>query len=259
MVNTDTVKLPGIGPVKKTYALAGGAAVTGILLVSYYRGKKTAANPAVASGEINPVTGFPYGSPQDTAALAIQGAGVPVTGSGGGDGIGDTPPPDIGSGGLPVFANNAMWAQYVEAYMINQEQADPTTVGNAIGAYLTGTPVTENQRIIINRAIAIGERPPVSGQGGFPPSMHVIPALPTPPAPTYKYVIEQHHTGPTPRSGLGLITQLSVAGAPAANLQSALQATVNDTHNARWRTYFSQHGGSFPPNIILTTHVVKKG
>ena len=69
-----TIKLFG-HQVKKSTAIAGGVVTVGLVGVIYYRHKQTnAANASTANptGAIDPATGFPYGSAQDTAALAAQ-------------------------------------------------------------------------------------------------------------------------------------------------------------------------------------------
>jgi len=73
-----TVNLPMIGRVKKGYAIAGFGVTVGIVFYAYYRHKNSAASTAASTtaadpnANIDPSTGFPYGSPQDVAALAAQ-------------------------------------------------------------------------------------------------------------------------------------------------------------------------------------------
>jgi hypothetical protein len=79
----DTVKLPGIGQVKKGYVIAGGVVVVVIVGYAYYRHSQdastTATDPSTTAADTNidPATGYPYGSAEDEAALAAQaGQGV---------------------------------------------------------------------------------------------------------------------------------------------------------------------------------------
>lgn len=254
------VKLPGIGQVKKSTAIAGAALVAGLALVIYVRSKQHAAKEGTYDpNAINPVTGYPFGSPQDTAAIAaLNAAGSsPTTGGGTGSSSGDgTSEP---TGDRPRFDSNAAWAQYVESYLAQNQGADPRVVGRVIGAYITGGTITPAERDdVVNNAIAIADYPPVHGPAGFPPSMHVSAPAPTP-KPAWRYAAEGHHTGAHPVGGRQFIIGLSASGAPAVNIEAALQATVKDPKNARYRAYYGSHAGKFPPNVIISTHVVKRG
>ena len=254
-----SVTLPGIGPVKKTTALIGGVGVVAIVATMYIRQKRNAASGAAVPGTdqpIDPVTGYPYGSPQDTAALALQATGSStVTGSGGGDGVGDTSGnPDTSLGGIPSFRSNAEWAQYVEQYMVNNQGADASTIGNVIGKYLTGQPIPDAQRQIIDTAVGIANYPPISGVGGYPPSIHIQAAAPTP-VPTFKFV-QQNHAIAKPEAGLSLISRFSDKGASISQLQSALAQTVAHLSAAQ-KQYYAAHSNTFPIGLIHTTVVVK--
>lgn len=172
----DTIKLPGFGNVPKPVAFGiGGVALVGGIY--FYRNKKQQkdqqASIAQAGGsEIDPATGYPYGSPEDAAALSAQnnyqlpsaGGGYGFSGYSGGSGSGV-----FGTGTPGSFNSNAEWAQYVEAYEINNMGGDSPTVGNAIGKYLTGQPLLDAQVGIVQSAIAIAGYPPVSGPNGNPP------------------------------------------------------------------------------------------
>lgn len=70
-----TIKLPFIGEVKTSYAVIGGMAVAGIVGYAYYRhaqsgGSSSSGTSSSSSSGIDPQTGYPYGSAQDTQALA---------------------------------------------------------------------------------------------------------------------------------------------------------------------------------------------
>lgn len=176
----DTVKLPGVGPVKKEYAIGAGAVLVLAVGVYYYRKNKaaqssaasaatTAANTTTAGDTgttIDPQTGYPYGSPEDQAALASMSFGQLPTftgdfgGSGGSGGTGTT-----GPGG---FVDNSQWAQAAEQLM---GSTGSDAIAAALGKYLTGQPVTSDQQTMIQQAIAVEGYPPVPGPSGFPPSM----------------------------------------------------------------------------------------
>lgn len=247
----DTITIPGMGPVKKNTALIFGVLAVGVIAVAVYRRNKasTAQQVQPADVPINPTTGYPYGSPQDLAAATYPSG---VVGSGGGSGSLDTQ--TAGSGGLPVFPTNAAWTQYAQQYLVNNQNADPMTVGLILGKYVTGQGITRPQADIVNNAIGIAGMPPVSGVGGFPPSMHILPDAPTPRT-TYTYKKGLHITS-KPESGLELVKRFSVAGAPEANYRQALTMTVNDPANKQFRPYFNGRG-SFPAGGITVTTVAR--
>lgn len=182
-------------PVKKqTVYLAGG-----ILLVvggiAYYRSRQSTSAAAstaastTAANNIDPATGYAYGSQEDQAALAgMAGTGSsdsasyvggqiigydqygnPIYGSGENGG---------GSGGVPGgFTNNAQWAQAAEQYM-GSTGAD--SIAAALGKYITGQTVTADQTTIIQEAIAAEGYPPVAGTDGYPPSLRTVATAPAP-------------------------------------------------------------------------------
>jgi hypothetical protein len=169
----DTVHTP-LGNVKKEYLYVGAGALVIVLGVGYYRSKK-ASDAAAASASagantgIDPATGYAYGSAEDAAALGAQGSYISpsqpyYSGSGGGNYTG-------GSG--QAFTSNAQWSQAAETYMLAADSgADANAIGNALGKYLTGSPVTSDQVSLIQTAIAFEGYPPVTGPTGFPPSIN---------------------------------------------------------------------------------------
>ena len=178
MVTPGTVKIFG-NNVPKPVAIGGGI-VLFVGGVYYYRKNRDAtANAAsvAAAGtdEIDPATGYPYGSAEDAAALDTQnnyamaggtGGGYGYTGYSGGSGSGI-----FGAGQPGSFNSNAEWSQYVQAYEINNLGGDAPTIANAIGKYITGQPLTTDTMVsIVQSAIAIAGYPPVSGPNGNPPS-----------------------------------------------------------------------------------------
>lgn len=182
-----TIQTP-LGAVKKQTAMIGGGVALLIVGVVYYRSKKQAAAAAVASAgantEINPATGYPFGSAEDAAALSHQASYQSPSGGGGGGGssyVGTSP----GS-----FVSNAQWAQYCEQYLVNNSMiTDQVILGNAVGKYLSGQPMTPDMASLVQQCIAIGGLPPVAGPSGYPPSINTSPTpanppVNTPPAPS---------------------------------------------------------------------------
>jgi hypothetical protein len=166
-----------------TIAISAGAA--GLLGYAVYRQRKQAAAAAAAaaaaqapgtgtgtSDQIDPATGFPYGSTQDASALSAQANyQSPYVGGGGGS-YGYGYPNSYPTTQPGQFTSNAAWAQAAEQYMAGQGGGDPVAIGNALGKYITGQPVTPDMQSLIEQAIAFEGYPPVSGPNGFPPSVN---------------------------------------------------------------------------------------
>jgi hypothetical protein len=198
MAIEGTVHLPVFGAVKKKSALLFGGGGIGLIFVIYWVRQHRAAQTAAAASSanttgaggsvtdpagntcsaVNPATGYCPGTLEDQQALS---------GAGGDDSAYDTSDLDegltgayYGAGGATQstapgpgnFADNAEWAQYVEAYITTTLGGDPATVGNAIGKYLTGQPVTPDQVTIVNEATAYGGQPPIAGAAGDPPGVN---------------------------------------------------------------------------------------
>lgn len=164
-----TIKTP-VGEVSKKTALYMGAGVTALAAYVWYRhrqlGTSTSTSSTDTSGtEIDPATGFAYGSAEDLAALAAQGN--------------TTVPTEGGSSSVPVnnvgFTSNGQWSQAVIAYMTsNGLVSDSTALTAALGKYTTGAyiAVGSTDDSLVEQAIAVEGYPPVSGIGGYPPSIN---------------------------------------------------------------------------------------
>lgn len=279
----DTIKLPVFGNVKKPVVI-GGVLVAGIGIVYFARTKKqqtdaAASVAAAGSSEIDPATGYPFGSAEDAAAMSAQGNyQSPLnTGYGYGGYNGATGGGIFGTGQPGSFASNAEWAQYVEAYEENNLGADAVIVGNAIGKYLTGQPLTADQVGVVQSAIAIGGYPPVNGPTGNPPSYVTAGTSggttnPPPPPPGNTGVGQAK-----PITGLKIITKgktsVTIAWNPTSAPQgynymlkqidghvvtnaqtSAHQITINGLHSG-WEYNFSVHG--IPNGVGNAIHVSK--
>lgn len=163
-----------LGDVKKSTAVLIGGGLIVVIGVGWYRTRKaTQSSAAGANMEIDPATGYAYGSPEDAAALANQTRYVtPPSGSPSGGG------PEVGPGS---FTNNAQWAQYVETYMVqNNLVTDPSLLSAALGKYLAGQVPNADESNLIHQAIAYGGLPPAAGKDGYPPSIRNAP--PNPPS-----------------------------------------------------------------------------
>lgn len=167
----DTVNIPGAGEMKKKTLLivGGGAAV--ILAVYYVRhkGASQSSQATTTPDQIDPATGYAYGSPEDAQALADQSAYQNPVGYGGGGG-----PSTSGTTVNPI-ATNAEWTQAAESYLTSNGLSF-SPVSSALGKYITGQPLTSSEAGIVNQAIAAVGQPPVAGANGYPPSLKMTTA-----------------------------------------------------------------------------------
>lgn len=160
MTVTDSIKVPGVGPAKKqTVYLVGGVVVVA-LAVGYYRSKHQApaATPAAAAD-------------QSSGQVDQTGAG-PYDGSGSGYSGGASWPSNPAT--PAAYTTNAEWAQAAEDYLVNTVQESASAVGAALGKYLTGQPLTSDQVVLVQQAIAFANYPPVNGPTGHPPSYYTV-------------------------------------------------------------------------------------
>lgn len=165
-ITKGTIKVPGGGRIKKTYALAG-VAVVGVAVVIYYRNRNAAAVTPVEGAPTVPdatATGSGNADPTSGGAgvIGYDSNGNPIYGVGTGQQV-DTGPP---------FSTNAAWSQYAITILVgNGMDAGPLT--DALGAYIGGSPVVAAQQTLINDAIAVAGYPPVAGSGGKPPGINL--------------------------------------------------------------------------------------
>jgi hypothetical protein len=207
-----TVTIPGGLKLKKNVAIGIGIVAVGVGGYYYYRQKKAAAAASAAStsaqstaldqtGNIDPATGYAYGSPEDQAALnAMQGGGA--YGQYGSSGYYLGGPPSSNPQPVPQgFTSNAQWAQAAEQYM-GSNGAD--AIAAALGKYLLGSPLTTDQVTLVQEAIAAEGTPPVPGTQvpGYPPS--------------YKT-----DSGPPPQQGM--VTVPNVVGSSEGPAETALK------------------------------------
>jgi hypothetical protein len=231
-----SVTLPGGAKIKKNVAIAIGVGAVGIAAYVLYRQKQASSSPdtsGYSTADVDPQTGYPYGSPEDQAALAAlsggtmgqtnQGAswvggqtigydqfGQPVYGQGGGS-----------LGGPGSFTNNAQWTSFCESAM---GSTGGDAIAAALGKYLLGQPLSDEQVTSVQQAIAIGGFPPVAGAEGFPPSYKTMPAPPpTGGSGTAKNPVKQLRTEPR-------FTQIDAHWAP---LSGATKYQVKAHHNGR--------------------------
>lgn len=262
MVMADTIELAG-KPVKKQTVMiaAAAAAVLGIGIYRYR--KQQAADAATQSAtdaagtgtgtadQIDPATGFPYGSVEDASALTSQaGYNSPIGGLGT-SGVSYSYAP--GTGYPQGFTSNAQWSQAVEDYLVNTTGADANTVGNALGKYITGQELTADQQAVVNQGIAFQGYPPVAGPDGYPPHIRTGPA-PTPtPTPTPGGTVYAVN----PPTGLHLLSSSRTGVTIGWNAtQHATSYTVNLVGHGPSNTNKTYENiGSLKPNTSYTVQV----
>jgi hypothetical protein len=171
----DTITLPGVGtqPKKTVYIAVGGVVVLG--LIGYYRRKKAAAAaPATTASQIDPATGYPYGSAEDAAALSSQAGYQTPVGGGSGSSLDFSSGTALTPGGVALsttFADNQSWERAAIDYLTNTIGLSAGAVSGALGKYLAGQSVTPSEQDIIHQAIASEGQAPVAGANGYPPSI----------------------------------------------------------------------------------------
>lgn len=174
------VNLPLVGKMKRGWLIAF-IGIGGGLGYILYRRKQSAAPAAAATSTdpgtygdaginsgydpnaIDPATGLTYAEEQSGGYLDPNTGQYVYPGA--------TNTNAAVSAGTPV--TNAEWAQQAEAELSGV--ADPTALSAALGKYLTGQAVTASQQSLVDQAIAFAGYPPVSGSGGFPPSVRSSP------------------------------------------------------------------------------------
>lgn len=160
---------------KRTVFFASGFVIV-LAGIVYYRSRNGTASGegdgTVPDSAINPATGFPFGSAEDAAAMAAQGAYINPAQpyAPGGGSLGEFPTNVPGS-----FLNNAQWSQYVIDYFDTNGLVENTSqLSSAIGKYLSGQSIAKgsSEESLVNQAIAIGGKPPIAGANGYPPSIN---------------------------------------------------------------------------------------
>jgi len=157
--------VPILGKTPKGAVLAGGLAVVavgGYLLWKHFTTPKALPTPAAAA--------YGYGASAYGYTSAL-GYGYMPPGFGGGSYFppyGYGPQPGPGYGGPPT--TNGQWGQQAEADL---GSSGTDSIAAAIGKYLAGAEITQDQALIVQEAEALLGPPPQQAASGFPPKMHV--------------------------------------------------------------------------------------
>lgn len=144
----DTLTVPGMGPVKQQYVIAGGALVVGIVGYAWWKRGTEAATAEVPA--VNP----------DSIPETDR---TPVVGDSGGSW--DKTDPE-------AIDTNAKWTQAATEWLITTGGWEPSLIATALGKWLEGKGLTETETAVVLAAKGAMGDPPVGGP--FP----VKPALP---------------------------------------------------------------------------------
>jgi hypothetical protein len=160
------VKTP-VGKMPRGALLAGGAAVVvvGGYLIYKHLTKTTTTTAASATGYGygygSQSFGYGYGASSPYGEYGFGGGGYPNPYGYGYGGGGGQPPP---------ITTNAQWGQAAESAM---GSSGNDNIAAAIGKYLAGQQVTQDQELIIQEAEAVVGPPPQAAASGYPPKIHV--------------------------------------------------------------------------------------
>lgn len=247
---------PGGAKPKRSVLIVGGVAAAGIVYWAYKRNKASAAT-TTTDPNIDPATGQPYTSDYGTTGMGGATGTTPSL-YGYTDQFGNL----ITNPGVTTVTHpttNGAWVQQAAGYLIANGY-DPLTVLTALGKYIAGSALTDDQMSIVQAAIATEGRPPES----------VVPAHTAPPAGQtntggngsvtkgVKYVTQFHQI--TAATGArSLVQRFSIPGATPNQIEVALRASVADPRNARYMAYYVGHGGSWPAKAALYVHTVQSG
>jgi hypothetical protein len=233
-----TMKVPGLGEVKKTHLAVAGAAVVGIVGVGYYRKRQQAAIPVTSTQTSTDAFG-------DTTP----------TGPGGSNGVtnqfGDPVPAPIVQSPNPGIITNQDWLSAAESLNLGGIPSD--SINAACSRILGGLSVTSAQADIYHQVVGIIGPPPQSA-----PTIKITSTPPPPGAPkvTVTYPVGVAQLGQK-TNARGLIQQHS-PGATATEVEVALRRTVADPRNAHYVPYYRSSRGYWPFQAKIYYTYVKR-
>lgn len=147
------------------------------IVIFYYVSKKNSGGTSSTDqtdsagnvGQIDPKTGYVYGSAEDAAALGQSSSGLGTS-------------TDTGTGGSTVsgqYADNNAWAVAAINYLVSIG-VDATSANTAITQFLASQPLTTQQQGEVNLAIQrLGAPPSPPEPGGSPPPVVTPPSSST--------------------------------------------------------------------------------
>lgn len=186
----ETVKVPGIGPVKKTYVYAGVGIAGGIVIYAYWRASQQPAaeelgeEAADAGEEISTDLGVPEYDYVSEGGIGYGGVAAPIY----------QYPNTTGTVTSTLPTTNAEWARAALEQLQN-EGVDSNAASSAIGNFIARLCVSAAQADLVRRANAMIGAPP---QGTF----NVITCPGAPPPGSGGGDTPKGPTGPFPKIGV---------------------------------------------------------
>jgi len=245
---SEPIPRPKVGG-KKVPLIAwiiGGTAAVGVV---YYVYKRNTATAPTDTGAVDTST-----QPFDTTGF---GAGTPSAYGYYDPSTGTFITPGANPPGIIAPSTTQAWTQQALAYL-SQQGIDTTMFLSGVANWLYGpNRLSQAEYTAVTQAIAAE---------GLPPGITTVPILApanqtNPPSPTgkYHYAVELHKIGAA-ESGRHLVQRFSDASVVSTvRTEVALRATGADPRNAKYMPYYVAHGGRFPANAAIQTHVVKAG
>lgn len=182
-----TVKLPGVGPVKKPVVIAGVGILGGVLVYAYWKRSSAPAATATATTDTS-ATDPSSGYVQDSTAAGynmVYPSAYSGTAPYGYDMFGNPLPPPTGAGSNGVYTTNSDWATAAES-SLESGGVSLSVSTLAISRVLGGLSVNSAQRDVFMQAIGLLGQPPQgypqpikltdSGSGPSTPPGTVLPA-----------------------------------------------------------------------------------
>lgn len=239
-----TVKVPGLGNVKKAHVAAAAGVGAVIVGVGFYRKSHstTAAVPVVAA---------------DGTSDAFD---TTPAGPGGSNGVtnqfGDPVPPQIIQQN-PGIQTNLDWVTSGAA--LDLGGIDSSVISKALSKALGGIATTQAEQEIVHEVIGSIGPPP---QGMPPLKLSTSGGTVTGTAPTYIFG-SMRYVPAVPVKLADAVRGHSAAKAPSDMILHAIRATADDpaNHYPEWLTFYHAHGNVWIPGrhtTILHTVVVKK-
>lgn len=148
----ETLTVPGVGPIKRQYVIAGGAVVAGIVGYAWWRRGMADAAPEAEAVAVDP-------------DLIPETERTPVVGDSGGD-YDVTDPERINT--------NAEWTRAATDFLVTAGWESKLITG-ALGKYLAMQGLTEQEKEIVLAARGVAGDPPV---GGPYPMKDALPSTP---------------------------------------------------------------------------------
>jgi hypothetical protein len=229
---TDTIDIPQLGPMKKSYVVVGGAAVAGIIGYAYYKHRQSSSALQQTGADAQYAVDQAL-TPGSTASGATQNSTVNTS----------------LAGQLPT--DNGTWLD-VALDKANTNGINTAAMAAAIAKWEAHGLLTQDEANLVNQARAfVGEDPPNGGP--YPVNLTTTPTTPTNVAPPAPHLTFQ--SGTANAHGFTLVA----TGSPTATSYQwrignhSLPAGVTATTNSN---VFTFTGGTHGVNYWANVHAV---